>query len=222
MIAPEDLEPGDVVAVFSSDNSTFRGTLIVRELTGVGTSSAAISFNTQLPPGTTQGDILCLIRRRDEVRILEAREVNEASTTGPDGKLYVPVNYNKIYILEAKVSTLLSELDDERRLRQEIIRRNSRGYEERIASLESALGALRGQISGLRNLGVSGEVSQMLQLLTTYRETHRGNNDCELFDVNNDRRCSLCKNFDDLIERMRTTSPEQVTGNRRRIKSSTK
>jgi hypothetical protein len=67
VILPEDCQPGDLVGIFSPDGRTFRGQVIVSELT-----PEHISFTSALPPGTVQGDILCLIRRRDQCFVREA------------------------------------------------------------------------------------------------------------------------------------------------------
>src|ERR1700722_4281164 len=64
MILPESAQAGDILGIFSTDGRAYRGTVRVREVFPGPPSQ--IGFDTPLPVGTTKGDILCLIRRRDE------------------------------------------------------------------------------------------------------------------------------------------------------------
>jgi hypothetical protein len=70
MILPENCQAGDLVGIFSTDGRTYRGSLTVREV-----SEDFISFTAMLPPGTQQGDILVLIRRRDEYQVRLVSEI---------------------------------------------------------------------------------------------------------------------------------------------------
>jgi hypothetical protein len=91
MIAPEDVQRGDLLGIYSPDGGIYRGQVFVRELINT-ENGRMIAFNTSLPPGTTQGDILCLIRRRDEIRILQSIELDGVPA---DRDLYVPSQYTR-------------------------------------------------------------------------------------------------------------------------------
>ena len=64
MILPETAQVGDILGIFSTDGNTYRGSVRVREM--FPGPPPQIGFDGPLPIGTTQGDILCLVRRRDE------------------------------------------------------------------------------------------------------------------------------------------------------------
>ena len=70
VILPETAKSGDILGIFSSDGNCYRGTVRVREM--FPGPPPQIGFDGPLPVGTTQGDILCLIRRGDEGTQVEA------------------------------------------------------------------------------------------------------------------------------------------------------
>jgi hypothetical protein len=189
--------------------------MIVREVfQGPNGKNESIAFHNTLPPGTTQGDILCLVRRRDEVRILQAREL--ASDPGvPEGKihggqLYLPSGYmNKLTEenneLKAQVTIIRDAL-----LRAQNEAQGTRRLTEENRQLTMRISELINQVNATRL-----DPSDVVNIARRYRQEHL-NDDCsEQF------RCSICEEYDMMTHAIteRATST-RVSGPRRRIKSS--
>ena len=229
MIAPEDVQAGDLVGIFSTDGREFRGQVRVRETFNTGTPQMQISFDGPLPLGTTQGDILCLIRRRDEIRIMEGRGIVPITepTYSRDGVLYAPIQYSQIQGLENQVVQLqqlqrnytatitelrsqLSTLQDNRR-RYETLEANLAASHRANNALREVLGAQQTQTVGMA-----------VRLAALYRSGHETERRC-ISTTEYDSRCRTCIEYDRLMEGVTDSLPEPPTAGprrTRRIKSS--
>ena len=222
MITPESVQAGDLVAIFSTDGRTFRGQLRVRELFPGRTLS--ISFDGPLPLGTTQGDILCLIRRRDEGTIIEARGVVplDVGLHSRDGVLYAPVQYSQIQSLENQIIQLQGAVRQREtlilNLRTELAVLNQ-NY-SRVQTLENNLAAAHRANNALREAIGSEQahtIAVAIRLASQYRELHRLHHSCSSSTL----RCQTCVEYDLLLGEIEIPSPEPVAARRtRRIKSS--
>jgi hypothetical protein len=203
MILPENCQAGDIVGIFSSTGTEFRGALHVREV-----SPGFISFNAPLPPGTTQGDILCLIRRGDQFETREVHDVNPG----------VSLAAEQMSNMDSALRAAHREL---RSAQAEAVR-----YASQVGMLQHQIASLNGQLQEVtameaqrRRLGAMTFDGRLIDIVREYRAYHRNNDDCTDPEDDFDNRCQCCRTVDEVLAREDAAPTPPPRAPRRRIKS---